>query len=79
VRPKRNKASLVYVIRRSDGSKWYIDDRTGAGTARSNVRGRAARFWSKWGAWRVVLACGVPENWTVVRLVGRGKKRGGGT
>ncbi len=57
-----------YVIRRSDGARWYIDERTGAGTAKSNAPGKARRFDTLWDAWRCVFECGVPENWKPVRL-----------
>jgi hypothetical protein len=52
----------MYVIRRSDGTKWYIDERTGAGTAQSTAPGKAKRCESLWDAWRCVLSCAVPEH-----------------
>jgi hypothetical protein len=69
MRAKGGKVESVYVIRRSDGIKRYIDERSQAGTARSTAVGKAMRFKSKWLAWDyVVNACGVPENWVPVRL-----------
>jgi hypothetical protein len=61
----------MWVVRRSDRAKWYLDAKTGAGTARSNRPGKAARYNSLWDAWRAVLACGVPENWKPRRLKSR--------
>jgi hypothetical protein len=68
------RASPVYVIRRSDGTKWYIDAKSHAGTATSNRNGRAKRFTGVhglWKAWAFVMHCAIPTNWTVKRLVRR--------
>ena len=61
----------TYVIRCSDGSKCYIDEKTGFGIATSNREGKAMRFYSLWDAWRYVMDCGDSELWKPVRLVSK--------
>jgi hypothetical protein len=58
----------MYVVRKSNGEKRYIDKMLYVGTA--TKISDAAKFHTVWHAWRFVFTLPVPEEWIPKKLKG---------